>query len=404
MTGPPPQAPPPSTGPNQAPNQQPSAPTAFSDAADSWEAKALAASLGHVVENVGLHFLGGGKEYPAPSEAQKNLESVHPTLKEARQAVASFFPSSETLDKGTSGYVGAITTSSLKLIIRKLCHGPQNGAQGLRADAALCVASRTSAIKLTADVRIGMHLLFVSGRGKIQQMLKTQSVREGKLYDATGPQVKQHIAKFIATYQLDTSQLLEQDLDKYPLVPGARPIASADDPSVIDSPADCRLSCFDTVSDATKFWVKGKQFTIPHLLGAIDDDTAKGFTDVSGDNATTATSQKQPANAPSDPKSEIAKNPKVTNNTNISDQKQDQALQSFLRHSDYALAVARLAPQDYHRFHSPVDGVLVSQTECMDLGIVRLHHVELRAAAATRKHAPHAELQPRSRAPRQSQQ
>lgn len=38
------------------------------------------------------------------------------------------------------------------------------------------------------------------------------------------------------------------------LVPGARPIASADDPSVIDSPADCRLSCFDTVSDATKFW------------------------------------------------------------------------------------------------------------------------------------------------------
>lgn len=109
--------------------------------------------------------------------------------------------------------------------------------------------------------------------------------------------------------------------------------------------------------------MKGKQFTIPHLLGAIDDDTAKGFTDVSGDNATTATSQKQPANAPSDPKSEIAKNPKVTNNTNISDQKQDQALQSFLRHSDYALAVARLAPQDYHRFHSPVDGVLVSQTD-----------------------------------------
>lgn len=38
------------------------------------------------------------------------------------------------------------------------------------------------------------------------------------------------------------------------LVPGARPIASADNPSVIDSPADCRLSCFDTVHDATKFW------------------------------------------------------------------------------------------------------------------------------------------------------
>lgn len=32
---------------------------------DSWEASALASSLEHVVENVGLHFLGGGKEYPA---------------------------------------------------------------------------------------------------------------------------------------------------------------------------------------------------------------------------------------------------------------------------------------------------------------------------------------------------
>lgn len=117
------------------------------------------------------------------------------------------------------------------------------------------------------------------------------------------------------------------------------------------------------VSQADPCRVKGKQFTIPHLLGAIDDDTAKGFTDVAGDNGTTATSQKQTARTPSDLKSEIAKNPKVTNNTKISDQKQDQALQAFLRHSDYALAVARLAPQDYHRFHSPVDGVLVSQTD-----------------------------------------
>lgn len=38
------------------------------------------------------------------------------------------------------------------------------------------------------------------------------------------------------------------------LVPQARPVAAANDPSVIDSPADCRLSCFDTVKDATKFW------------------------------------------------------------------------------------------------------------------------------------------------------
>lgn len=98
----------------------------------------------------------------------------------------------------------------------------------------------------------------------------------------------------------------------------------------------------------------------------VNNDSAKGFTDVAGDNGTKATSQKQAApaaGAPSDLKSGIEKNPKVTNNTNVSDQKQDQALSAFLRHSDYSLAVARLAPQDYHRFHSPVDGVLVSQTD-----------------------------------------
>lgn len=33
------------------------------------------------------------------SDAQKSAETAHPALKEARQAVARFFPSSETLDK-----------------------------------------------------------------------------------------------------------------------------------------------------------------------------------------------------------------------------------------------------------------------------------------------------------------
>lgn len=57
MTGSPP--------PKHAPAAQPAPPTGVSAVADSWEASALASSLEHVVENVGLHFLGGGKEYPA---------------------------------------------------------------------------------------------------------------------------------------------------------------------------------------------------------------------------------------------------------------------------------------------------------------------------------------------------
>lgn len=108
--------------------------------------------------------------------------------------------------------------------------------------------------------------------------------------------------------------------------------------------------------------MKGKQFTIPHLLGVVDDDVGKGFTPV-GDHNASATSEEHVTRALADPKTGIQNNPKVTNNISISSEKQDQALSAFLRHRDYALAVARLAPQDYHRFHSPVDGVLVSQTD-----------------------------------------
>jgi phosphatidylserine decarboxylase len=138
-------------------------------------------------------------------------------------------------------------------------------------------------------------------------------------------------------------ELLVQDLDQYPvrcpdtaatdmqtfnsffsrrLKPSARPITSAHDPSVIVSPADCRLTVFDTVDKAKQFWcavtklptsnadvrVKGQKFSIPSLLMGNDkaDDDLAAFGD-----------------------------------------------------SGCALAIARLAPQDYHRFHSPVEGTIV---------------------------------------------
>lgn len=40
------------------------------------------------------------------------------------------------------------------------------------------------------------------------------------------------------------------------LKPGARPIAAADRPDVMVSGADCRLTAFNSVSDATRCWVK----------------------------------------------------------------------------------------------------------------------------------------------------
>lgn len=59
---------------------------------------------------------------------------------------------------------------------------------------------------------------------------------------------------------------------------------------------------FETVSEATHLWIKGRDFTIGRLLGDACEDTE--------------------------------------------------------RYVGGALAIFRLAPQDYHRFHVPVDGVI----------------------------------------------
>ena len=75
---------------------------------------------------------------------------------------------------------------------------------------------------------------------------------------------------------------------------------------VVSSPADCRLTAFPTVDLAKKYWIKGYGFTISKLLNStpLASDFDKG-----------------------------------------------------------CIVIARLAPQDYHRWHSPVSGTIESITE-----------------------------------------
>ncbi|KAJ9101667.1 hypothetical protein QFC20_005200 [Naganishia adeliensis] len=110
---------------------------------------------------------------------------------------------------------------------------------------------------------------------------------EGKLYDKEGPEVLPHIQSFIQT-----------------LKASARPIDAQDDPRTVVSPADCRMTVFENVDQARKFWIKGRQFSIPELLG------------------------------------------------------HDERFEALQKDAGCMLCIARLAPQDYHRFHSPVDGVV----------------------------------------------
>jgi phosphatidylserine decarboxylase len=64
---------------------------------------------------------------------------------------------------------------------------------------------------------------------------------------------------------------------------------------------------FETTGEATRLWIKGREFTVAQLLGDAYKDQAERY--VGG-----------------------------------------------------ALVIFRLAPQDYHRFHSPVDGTIGPMT------------------------------------------
>ena len=47
----------------------------------------------------------------------------------------------------------------------------------------------------------------------------------------------------------------------------ARPITHPEDPTTLVSCADCRMMAFESVSEATRLWIKGKEFSVGRLLG-----------------------------------------------------------------------------------------------------------------------------------------
>ncbi|KAI9009539.1 phosphatidylserine decarboxylase-domain-containing protein [Gaertneriomyces semiglobifer] len=164
--------------------------------------------------------------------------------------------------------------------------------------------------RMPTYVRLGIRLLyqFRSGRSTVERrtiknLLKHLSIKQGRKFD--DPSSRRAIKHFVAFHNLSLDEILDP-LDSFQtfnqffyrkLKPSARALASPD-PAVAVSPADCRLSCFHTIQRAKELWVKGQRFTVPTLLQ--DEEAASAF-------------------------------------------------------EDGAMAIFRLAPQDYHRFHFPVD-------------------------------------------------
>jgi len=169
---------------------------------------------------------------------------------------------------------------------------------------------------------LGMHLLYYGSAeeyalhwSKTQELLKAESEKMGKQYD--DPSSVAHIKPFIKSFNLEDTlpEMKQPDPTKYAtfneffareIKEEARPIAEPHDDLVVSSPADCRLTAYPTIDLATKYWIKGYGFTLERLLGSAE--LAQQF---------------------------------------------DQG----------SLVIARLAPQDYHRWHSPVSGTVQSVKE-----------------------------------------
>jgi phosphatidylserine decarboxylase len=171
-------------------------------------------------------------------------------------------------------------------------------------------------------VRVGMHLLYY---GSYQEealhwqrtlaLLKAQSEKMGREYDS--PESKQHIVPFIQSFGLEDnlSEMVKPDPNDYAtfneffareIKQSARPIANPENDLATSSPADCRLTAFQSIDLATKYWIKGFGFTLEKLLG--DAALAKQF-------------------------------------------------------EGGSIVIARLAPQDYHRWHAPISGTVTGIRE-----------------------------------------
>lgn len=170
--------------------------------------------------------------------------------------------------------------------------------------------------KMGVYVRLGIRLLYKgldkAKTKRMRNLLRKLSIKQGEKFDH--PSLANDIESFIKFHKLDLSECIITDPRKYPtfndffyrkLKPGARPNESPDERRVVVSPADCRCTTFETVDKATELWIKGRNFTLPKLFNGNFDNL------------------------------------------------QDSDL---FKPGKCSLGIFRLAPQDYHRFHSPIDG------------------------------------------------
>ncbi|KAK4683625.1 phosphatidylserine decarboxylase, partial [Tremellales sp. Uapishka_1] len=215
----------------------------------------------------------------------------------------------------TGNYV--TSSQAQRKFFTKIINKVTIGAYSLGANSAniLVQDRRTGQLqeeKMSMYVRLGIRVLYKGAKSRMEgtrarKLLKSLSVKQGIKYDLPSSAVD--IPPFIAFHQLKVDEILEpissfKTFNQFfyrKLKPGARPVEDPNDEYRLVSPADCRMMAFETVQEATSIWIKGREFTVGRLLGPEYHDVKDRF-------------------------------------------------------EGGALGIFRLAPQDYHRFHSPVKG------------------------------------------------
>ena len=141
----------------------------------------------------------------------------------------------------------------------------------------------------------------------VRHKLVTESIDYG--HRNNQPESVDQIPEFIEFFETDMTQFKREKPEEYKtfndfftreIKEGARPVAEPEDNSIVVSAADSRLVVFDSLEESENLWIKGEKFSFEKLLG------------------------------------------------------HDEALANIFRKG--VLANFRLAPQDYHRFHTPVAG------------------------------------------------
>lgn len=140
--------------------------------------------------------------------------------------------------------------------------------------------------KIPTFIRLGIRLLYKGPAQKIRvgKILANMSRKQGLKFD--DPRSKRNIEPFIRFHHLEAhmDEVLEpvsnfKSFNEFfyrKLKPDARQLSNPDDDRVAVSVADCRMTCFQTISDAQQFWIKGRQFTVAKLLGG-DEALAKKY-------------------------------------------------------------------------------------------------------------------------------